>query len=106
MSVHPPRTPAPGKHFTPFYSVAEEATTKGEQASWDNEGGHMSSLRGRVVCTPNADLPYKVMLTHHACAETAYSFATMREAEAFIRRNTPVPAPSLSTLYDRAAEDV
>jgi hypothetical protein len=30
----------------------------------------------------------------------------MREAEAFIRRNTPVPARALSTLYDRPAEAV
>jgi hypothetical protein len=28
----------------------------------------------------------------------------MREAEAFIRRNTPVP-PALSALYDREAGD-
>ena len=41
------------------------------------------------------------MLTHDGRAETAHGFATMREAEDFIRRNTPVPATALSTLYDR-----
>ena len=46
---------------------------KVEQDIWDNEGGHMSSARGR-----------------------------MREAEAFIRRNTPRPAERC-TLFDRAA---
>jgi hypothetical protein len=29
----------------------------------------------------------------------------MREAEAFIRRNTPVPGGALSKLYDRDAGD-
>jgi len=29
----------------------------------------------------------------------------MREAEAFIKRNTPVPGRALSALYDRPAGD-
>jgi len=29
----------------------------------------------------------------------------MREAEAFIKRNTPVPGRALSPLYDRPAGD-
>jgi hypothetical protein len=29
----------------------------------------------------------------------------MREAEAFIKRNTPVPGRTLSKLYDRPAGD-
>jgi hypothetical protein len=29
----------------------------------------------------------------------------MREAEAFIKRNTPVPGRPLSALYDRPASD-
>lgn len=101
MSTHAPPTPKPGKHFTPFYSVAEEIMARMEQECWDNEGGHMSSTCGRVVRTPGADLPYKVVLTHDGRAETAHDFVTMREAEDFIRRNTPVPATALSTLYDR-----
>jgi hypothetical protein len=104
MSVHSPRTSSSHKHFTPFYSAAEEAQAKAERESWDNEGGHMSSTSGRLVCTPDAALAYKVVLSHDRCAETAHAFATMREAETFIRRNTPVPAASLSKLYDREAD--
>jgi hypothetical protein len=79
--------------------------------SWDNEGGHigiaegghMSSSSGRVVRVPGAELPYTVILTRLHLVDLSRSFRTMREAEAFVRRNTPVPAPVLSTLYDRAA---
>ena len=68
------------------------------------EGGHMSSRFGRIVRTADADLPYKAILTHDQCAETECSFATMREAEAFIRRNTPLPK-ARSTFWDRAAPE-
>jgi hypothetical protein len=104
MSVQAPPPPKGGKHFTPFYSVTEEAMTNAEGTASDNEGGHMSSTSGRIVRTPDADLPYKVVLTHHGRAETTQSFATMREAEAFIRRNTPVPA-ARSTLRDQDASE-
>ncbi len=67
------------------------------------EGGHMSSSSGRVVRVPGAELPYTVILTRLHLVDLSRSFRTMREAEAFVRRNTPVPAPVLSTLYDRAA---
>lgn len=67
------------------------------------KGGHMSSRSGRVVRAPGAELPYTVILTRPHPVELCRSFRTMREAEAFIRRNTPVPAPAFSTLYDRAA---
>ena len=78
--------------------------------SWDNEGGqlgaaeggHMSSSSGRVLRVPGAELPYTVILTRPDL-DLRQSFRTMREAEAFVRRNTPVPTPALSTLYDRAA---
>jgi hypothetical protein len=76
----------------------------GEQ-SWENEGGHMSSTAGRVTCVPGAVLPYVAILSHHGSDATEHGFATMREAEAFIRRNTPPPARSLSALYDRPASD-
>jgi hypothetical protein len=101
MSIRPPQKPTSAKHFTVFSSAAEEAS---EQESWDNEGGHMSSTCGRVVRTPGARFPYKVVLSHPGHADTARAFDSMREAEAFIRRNTPVPAPR-PTLYDRAAGD-
>jgi hypothetical protein len=91
-----------GKHFTTFRSAAEEAALKTGEESWDNEGGHMSSSAGRIVRTPGAVFPYKVVMSHHGRADTARAFSTMREAEAFIRRNTPVPAPRRS-LYDRPA---
>ena len=103
MSVPARPTPKGGKHFTPFYSAAEEAITKAEEDG-SKDGGHMSSTCGRIVHTPGADLPYKVVLTHDGREETAHAFATMREAEAFIRRNTPVPAPR-STLRDQDASE-
>jgi hypothetical protein len=96
------------KSFTAFRSAAEEAdmkrendAMKREEQSWDNEGGHMSSTAGRVRHFPGAELPYVVILTHHESEATEHSFATMREAEAFIKRNTPVPGRVLSALYDR-----
>jgi hypothetical protein len=79
--------------------------------SWDNEGGqlgtaeggHLSSSSGRVLRVPGAELAYTVILTRPNLVDLCQSFRTMREAEAFVRRNTPVPASALSTLYDRAA---
>ena len=65
-----------------------------------DEGGHMSSRFGRIVRTADPQLPYKAILTHDECAETECSFATMHEAEAFIRRNTPRPR-ARSTFWDR-----
>jgi hypothetical protein len=104
--------PDPGnakdKSFTAFRSAAEEVdtklasdATKREEQSWDNEGGHMSSTSGRVTRASNADLPYVVSLEHHGGETSEHAFATMREAEAFIRRNTPVPSAVLATTYDR-----
>lgn len=78
---------------------------KREEPSFENEGGHMSSTRGRVMHVPSAELPYVAILLHHGCEATRHAFATMREAEAFIRRNTPVPHRMLSALYDRPASD-
>jgi hypothetical protein len=63
----------------------------------------MSSSSGRIVRAPEAELPYTVILTRPHLVELCRSFRTMREAEAFVRRNTPLPTPALSTLYDRAA---
>lgn len=103
---------AKGKSFTAFRSAAEEADTKREsdaktreEQAWDNEGGHMSSTAGRVTRVLGADLPYIVTLAHHGGEPSEHRFATMREAEAFIQRNTPVPRHTLSSLYDRPASD-
>lgn len=52
---------------------------------------------GRIVRTSDSDRPYKAILFHGDQSETGdpaeadRSFATMREAEAFIRKNTPRP---------------
>jgi len=99
-----------GKSFTAFRSAAEEADAKRdamkrEEQTWDNEGGHTSSTAGRVVHISGAELPYVVMLTHQGSEGTEHGFATMREAEAFIKRNTPVPGRALSALYDRPKSD-
>jgi hypothetical protein len=100
------------KSFTAFRSAAEEADTKREmdamkrkEQAWENEGGHMSSIAGRVMQVAGSDLPYVAILTHHDSEATEHAFATMREAEAFIKRNTPIPGRALSVLYDRPAGD-
>ena len=101
-----------GKSFTVFRSAAEEADTKREneamkreEQAWDNEGGHMSSTAGRVTRLSGADLPYVVILSHHRSESSERGFATMRDAEAYIKRNTPVPRAVLPKTYDRPAPD-
>src|SRR4051794_26273793 len=103
---------AKGTSFSAFRTAGEEAKMKrekselktGEQAS-DNEGGHMSSNAGRVVQRSGAGLPFVAVLAHQGGEATEHAFATMREAEAFIKRNTPVPNRTLSPLYDRPPRD-
>lgn len=94
-----------GKSFTVFRSAAEEAEMMSDEQNRAHEGGHMSSMAGRVMRTPGAKLPYIVTLTHHLSDATTHAFATMREAEAFIKRNTPVPGALLSTTYDQPASE-
>jgi hypothetical protein len=101
-----------GQSFTAFRSAAEEPDTKREndalkrdEQARDKEGGHMSSTAGRIVHVAGAELPYVVVLLHHGSEATEHAFVTMREAEAFIKRNTPVPGRTLSPLYDRPAGD-
>jgi hypothetical protein len=74
----------------------------GPEENWENEGGHMSATRGRVISTPAGVQRYKVILSHHCGAESERGFASMRAAEAFIRHNTPRPI-ARSTLWDRDA---
>lgn len=76
-----------------------------EEQTFEGEGGHMSSTAGRVMQVAGADLPFVAVLSHHGIEATEHAFATMREAEAFIKRNTPVPGRTLSELYDRPASD-
>ena len=103
------------KPYTIFSSAADEialqnashqrARSSSAEESWDNEGGHMSSTAGSVQQSPGSPLPFVATLSHHRCEPTHHPFATMREAEAFIRRNTPVPSRSLATTYDRPPSD-
>jgi hypothetical protein len=86
-------------------SAAEAAETKREQQGWENEGGHMSSMAGRVMHVAGAELPFVAVLTHDGSEATEHGFATMRKAEAFIKRNTPVPSRTLSPIYDRPSPD-
>ena len=85
------RTVSPQKPLSIFRSAAEEAAMKAEHSDSAADAGHMSSTEGHVVSTPEAVLPYKVILEHEGLADTERSFATMRKGEAFIRRNTPRP---------------
>jgi hypothetical protein len=87
--------------FTAFRSAAEEAETKRAH----DEGRPLTSIAGRVMQVAGADLPYVVTLTHPGSEATEHSFATIREAEAFIKRNSPAPGNALSSLYDRPASD-
>ena len=100
MSSVPPGKPP--EHFTAFQSAAEELAINAEDR-WNNEGGHITSSSGLVVATPGSKLPYKVILTRLHGSESEHAFGTMREAEAFVRSSTPLPAPR-RTLRDRPAE--
>ena len=84
-------TPSGRKSFSVFRTAAEEVATRSGQDEWDNEGGHMTSTYGHVVSTPDAELPYKVILRHEGKPDTERSFATMHESELFIRERTPRP---------------
>jgi hypothetical protein len=46
---------------------------------------------GRVVVTPEAEAPYKVVLNYFDGEETEHPFQTVREGEDFIRGEFPVP---------------
>jgi hypothetical protein len=102
MSVRTLPMSKPSTHFTPFRSAAEELATKPEEDVCNNEGGHMSFSSGLVVSTPSSHLPYKAVLSHQGRNDREHAFPTIREAEAFIRRNTLVPS-GRRTLYDRDA---
>jgi len=102
------------KHLEPqsftIFSSAKATCHQGDDGpsaedNWDNEGGHMSSTSGAVKHVPASPLPFVATLSHHQRDATRHPFATMREAEAFIRRNTPVPERLLATTYDRPSSD-
>lgn len=87
------------KRFTIFRSAAEEAKMRDEE-DWDNEGGHMSCTFGRITTVRGGDKPFRVIMSREGGESSEHWFGTMREAEAFIRRNTPRPAERSAT-YDR-----
>ena len=93
------------KSFSVFRSAAKEVSTKAEHDSWDNEGGHMSATSGQARQIVGAELPYVVTMKLYSGEATEHPFATMRESEAFIKRNTPVPCAAMSSVYDQPASD-
>ena len=91
------------KHFTPFFSAAEEAVASAEEA-WANEGGHMHARGGHIVQTPRSATPYKVVFDHEDGTDTEQPCTTMRECEALIRRRTPTsPLPDTSRDQEACA---
>ena len=91
-----------GRHFTIFRSAREEADDKSVETGPANEGGHMSCIAGRIVSTSGAQSPFKAVMTLEDGGTFERGFATMGEAEAYIRRNTPRPS-ARSTTYDHSA---
>lgn len=99
-----------GVGFAPSRS-ASQATTKrgddsmrcGEQAL-DDDSGQLNQPSGRIMHVAGAELPYVAVLNAPAGDSTEHGFGTMREAEAFIKRNSPMrTGGTLSPLYDRPA---
>lgn len=89
-----------GRRFSIFRSAGDEEKTRASsQARRDGEGGHMSCTSGRIVSTPGAKEPFKAVMTGGDGRTFEIAFATMAEAEVFVRRNTPKPA-TRSTTYD------
>ena len=68
---------------------------------WNDDAGQVACITARVVLMPAGSRTYKVVVSRDGEECSGHRFDTMREAEAFIRRNMPAPAPR-STLYDRA----
>jgi hypothetical protein len=89
--------------FSIFRSAQEEADMKVEEANQDTEGGHMSCTTGRIVSVPGSDKPFKAIMSLASGETSEHLFATMQEAEAFLRRNTPRPQPR-STTYDQGSD--
>jgi hypothetical protein len=91
------------KGFSAFRSAAEEARMKRLEHPGHDEGGHMSCTSGKIVQVMGTHNRFKAVMSQARGGAIEFEFATMREAEAFVRRNTPRP-DERSTLYDRDAE--
>ena len=87
----------------PIAPLSRQSASATAQEVWENEGGRLRFGAGRVVYSPGDVAPFQAQVTRPRGEPLYQSFATMHEAEAFIRRNTPAPPPGLSTLYDRPA---
>ncbi len=48
---------------------------------------------GRVVLTPRAEKPYKVILDHHPSGSSEHPVSSVREGEEFIRERLPGALP-------------
>ena len=93
-----------GASFSIFRSAGEEAEMrKCNEPQREDEGGHMSCARGRIVSSPGSEMPFKAVMTRDDGTTFDVTFASMGEAEAFIRRNTPSPAHR-STTYDHQSD--
>jgi hypothetical protein len=89
-----------GTSFTPFRSAAEEVAMMHGNGARDRD----DLPPGRIMRVAGAELPYVVVLTASVSDAAQHAFATMREAEIFMKHNTPdVTAGMLSPLYDRPA---
>ena len=54
------------------------------------------AIGGRVVMTPEEELPYKVVLQHEDGADSEHEVATVQAGEKMIREQLPAaPAPEL-----------
>jgi hypothetical protein len=100
----PDETPSRPKQSACSHLAGEPTANRGTLQVGEIEGGHMSSRFGRIVRDPSAERPYRVILSHDEGPESQRAFATMREAEAFIRRNTPRPR-ARDTFWDREAPE-
>jgi len=94
------RNEVTGRRFSIFRSAGEMADMrKGDRPVRGDEGGHMSCTGGRIVSSPGSALPFAAIMTREDGSTFEVAFATMSDAEAFIRRNTPSPSKR-STTYD------
>jgi hypothetical protein len=98
----PDETQPSAEQLTSSDAANSAGASSSPSEGWENEGGHMSSRFGRIVRDPAGQKPYKVILSHDQGADSERAFATMRDAEAFVRRNTPRPK-ARSTFWDRDA---
>jgi hypothetical protein len=91
---------AKGRGYSIFRAAAEEAAIKtGDTLRRADEGGHMSCTSGRIVSRLSAGMLFTAVITREDGTTFEVDFATMSDAEAFVRRNTPA-ASARSTTYD------